>query len=705
MVLMSAAITLFAILSVGEAQATRSDEQLAKMFSPILVLTEETNNRYDETVPIRVIKPEPVEIVGADSLSNLYFTAKSLGRPRIDIISDTLGINWHPQIDKDRIEANCNVDFSENFFAFLTSNCNIYGSRNGRQVIYEGIWSRCQSRECGLPKVPVRGLVFPGFFDYPGKTAAEWNSAYFGEGNYAGTDNKYRGSDFPNTAYVHIYERTINKYKAKYDPITVIQYKYFYPYNDWWNNHEGDWQGIDVVVSSRDPTTAEFLGVEYRFHGVWLSYYKDYDDKPGITDSFVFNAVGDVRLAARTHPVAYIAAGSHAAYPIGGDINLFSKLEAIVQAEGEEGVSGAIGVSIGDWEYMSHTGLVLSTLADGSHSDLWEGYNLVLLPDPDPTNTNNMGLDPDMSWLGAQIRWGTPQVDGPVFASGEGNESPHGPYNSEAGSWGNLKLFDGVGKIGFKIPIVGGLTRVNAFDPFHHSDLYAPDSSPLSVTEYHHWAIIGDETWSGTVSLRGDVVVFPGATLTIQDSTTVTFPSRSDRHQFKEGNDRLSEIFVYGTLKSEGTSSRPVVLRGPNPPDEDDAQHWGGIRMMAGGTDSVGVYTQIYNAPPPTVRPINLTAAVGDGAVTLRWDEPSPSDPSITGWEYHTKLAGVEEWGPWMAVSGRATRQVEVSPLAYGVRHQFEVRAVNANVTGGGPASEPVSASLLEVAFSAANTP
>ena len=269
---------------------------------------------------------------------------------------------------------------------------------------------------------------------------------------------------------MHIYKRTIDKYKAKYGSITVIQYRYFYPYNDWWNNHEGDWQGIDVVVSSRSPDTAEFLGVEYRFHGAWLSYYKDYGDKPGITDSVVFDPQRAVRLIG-THPVAYIGAGSHAAYPIGGNINIFSSTEAVTQSERAEVEEAEAVISYGDWEYMSHTGLVLSTLADGSHSDLWESYNLVLLPDSiDRGNTDNMGLAPGMSWLGAQIRWGTPKVSSTFLSvQAGGNESPkHGPYNSKKGSWGDLELFDSVGEI------VG--------DPFHHRDLESTKLPPLG----HH---------------------------------------------------------------------------------------------------------------------------------------------------------------------------------------------------------------------------
>ena len=237
------AVTWFALLLVGNAyESLASDLDLARKCSPILILTEDTEGEY------RVLKPEPVEIVGADSLSNLYFTAKDLGEPRADIISDTLGINWHPQIDKDRIEANCNVDFSENSFARLTSNCNIYGSQNGSEIIYEGLWSRCQSRECGLPRIPVRGPIFPEYFDYPGDTPISWNDTYFGEGDKVG--NAQMGSKFPNTAYAHVYKTTHETYT---DSITVIQYFYFYPYNHWWNKHEGDWPQVRVIVNTRNP--------------------------------------------------------------------------------------------------------------------------------------------------------------------------------------------------------------------------------------------------------------------------------------------------------------------------------------------------------------------------------------------------------------------------------------------------------------------
>ena len=69
---------------------------------------------------------------------------------------------------------------------------------------------------------------------------------------------------------------------------------------------------------------------------------------------------------------------------------------------------------------------------------LWESYDLVSLPDPDTSNTNNMGLALDMSWLGAQVRWGTPRVDSPT---GSDNEAPDGPYNSNKDSWVEPEVF------------------------------------------------------------------------------------------------------------------------------------------------------------------------------------------------------------------------------------------------------------------------
>ncbi len=472
---------------------------------------------------------------------------------------------------------------------------------------------------------------------------------------------------------MHIYKRVIDQYKATYDSVTVVQYKYFYPYNDWWNNHEGDWQGIDVVVSSSDPNTATILGVEYRFHKVWVNYYKDWGSNPGLTTNFVFNPHESVRLSQGTHPVVYVGAGSHAAYPVGGKINVFNALEII-----SDRIPGSVSGD-GSNEYMTHTGLVLSTQADDNHSNLWERYDLQLLPEPDLNNTDNMGLDPAMSWLGARIRWGTPSVSSPFPSANNrepGNVSPKkGPYNSNSKDWGTSKgwgelgLFDVASKLG---------------DPFKHKDLPKGD--------YHHWMVLGDETWSGTVNLLGDVVVFPGATLTIEPGTIIEFEPGKDRHQFSTPGSvsDLAEFFVYGTLNAEGTSTSPVRFSRKSGTPAQASYAWGGIRIMPGGSVDLD-HTTIRDTPPPPP-PTGLTAQAGTGQATLRWDA-YPVDASITAWQYRLKPEGVG-WRDWQTMpnSGPLTAEHTVTGLINGETSTFLVRAVNP--TGAGSAAAAVSADI-----------
>ena len=635
---MIVALTLFAILMPADADAKTDAERLAEMFSPILILTEETGHKWGD---IKVTKPEPVEIMGTQSAGNLRFGVFSSGtRAKSGDIDSYL--NWDPPLDN-----NSKVSFSQNKFAFFVNGWSYQGDPPGDFA---------------------RGNYFvKAYFDYPGTTPKEWNDTYFGSGARAGANH-------PNTAYVHIYKRVIDQYKATYNSVTVIQYNYFYPYNHWWNSHEGDWPRIDVVVSSSDPATAIILGVEYRFHSVWLNYYKDWGSKPGLTSDFVFNPRTEVKLSQGTHPVVFVGAGSHGGYPIGGEIQIYKNLTG---PSGDE-VQAAAG---GDFEHMTHTGLVLATQAPASGSSLWERYKLQLLPEPDLNNSDNMGLVDTLSWLGARIQWGT--LMAAVGGVGD-KKSPYGPYDSNSEKWGaskgwgELKFFK-VGKTGPNFPMLP--------HEMHHKN--------LPYKNYHHWAVIGQETLSGTVSLKGDVVVFPGATLTIKAGTTVSFPSNKDRHQFKEGKNSLSEIFVYGTLTANGTATNPISFQKSGTSGGNDA--WGGVRVMKDGSVDLRHTTIRHALPPP---PRNLAGQAGAGQVTLSWDAPYPVDPTITGWKYRHK-AGSAAWSGWKnAGSTKDSRSVTVKTLAYGVLHRFEVRAVNAS--GGGPAAA-VSVALMTVAYGASS--
>ena len=67
-------VLAFIVLS-SLAHSKTQDELLAEKFSPILILAEEPENPGR-----RVIFPEPVEIMGAKSAANLWFSVKVYGR-------------------------------------------------------------------------------------------------------------------------------------------------------------------------------------------------------------------------------------------------------------------------------------------------------------------------------------------------------------------------------------------------------------------------------------------------------------------------------------------------------------------------------------------------------------------------------------------------------------------------------------------------
>ena len=92
----------------------------------------------------------------------------------------------------------------------------------------------------------------------------------------------------------------------------------------------------------------------------------------------------------------------------------------------------------------------------------------------------------------------------------------------------------------------------------------------------------------------------------------------------------------------------------------------------------------------PLSAPRNLTAAAGNGQVTLRWSPPQSGAGSITRYEYRrdtTPNAGGT--GTWTTTGGTGTT-FTVTSLANGTRYYFRVRAVSSD--GPGPESSEASA-------------
>ena len=80
----------------------------------------------------------------------------------------------------------------------------------------------------------------------------------------------------------------------------AVQYWFFYPYNDWNNTHEGDWERIQLDFDTADPETALEQGpARAAYSGHHGSEYADWDDDK-------------LQRVDETHPVVYVAEGSHA---------------------------------------------------------------------------------------------------------------------------------------------------------------------------------------------------------------------------------------------------------------------------------------------------------------------------------------------------------------------------------------------------------
>ena len=493
--------------------------ELAEKFSPILILTEHPT-RTDR----KVIFPEPVEIMGATSVDSLWFhftDEESQRLPDLDLSYQNLSTSERNDLIAFYQRQYPDINFSQNKFASIPEVLTFDTEQSIRGTSAGGVRAH---------------------FEYPGVredndegTSKNWYHYY------CSTTHPKRGAarEFSHTAYVHIFD--------KGDGNVVIQYYYFYPFNDWQNNHEGDWPHINVIVTSHDPNVAELVGIDYSFHGNGLTYNS--------IGGRIFDPQKDFAPAeGETHPVVYVGAGSHGGYPTGGNY------------KDPGGHAIDLGpIEAGGWdEGMTKSGVVLSTNIEDTNPDVAESYDLIFLPNPDPSQPNK-GLSPEMSWLGSEARWGTLEVHSPGSGlpferAQQLNDSPVGPFHKDG--WGTSGASD-------------YSKREVPYGKFPGPD---PRSSPRDDEHNKRWfqqfPIVQNVTWRDTIKLIGDIVVYPGATLTIDAGTTIkAYPNR-DIHDMEDSN--RVDIINYGTINANGTSSQPIVFRSDS--SSPASGNWYGIR-------------------------------------------------------------------------------------------------------------------------------
>ena len=232
--------------SDGNGIQDRYEAGLAAKFVPAMVLDSRDN-----------VAPEPVSFVGAQSKDSLWVSMyNSLGQKQFDKpLNDVSPTSWNPQLIDQTIDG-----------VIIKSNGNF--STLKTPVTYVG-------RPGESSQNWASGTYYLIFhFEYPGNSPSAWYSSYQSEAE----DNSH-----PDKVYAHLFKRPGT---SEY----VIQYWYFYPFNAWVNNHEGDWEHINVVVDNQNPSLAQITRVEFYFHHEFVNR-----SNPGV-DFYVDDG---------THPIIY----------------------------------------------------------------------------------------------------------------------------------------------------------------------------------------------------------------------------------------------------------------------------------------------------------------------------------------------------------------------------------------------------------------
>lgn len=379
-----AIIGIIAILAVAVSSASWAtdgngngfddafERPMAVKFCPALVLDAGDNH----------VSPEPVEIMGPLWATMLYVPTG--GQYSGELITQGVVDGAHDYSQYDSWEDAANVAFG---YSQGDYGC---GFRNSLTMFWHWDYAGTgaapgggNDRDCTTP-------ISPADYDQP----LGWHHAYAnGRAAYvtptgATAPALKPGDQYPTTTYCHLF-----KADGKY----VLQYWFFYPFNDWVTDHEGDWEHINVVVTSDDPATAQLVEVAYYFHHRYLVTTENQLQDPVNYDYHVVDTF---------HPVVFVGGyssktiftgehgsgyGSHGCYPA---VGLWASVEQNTTGIYDEDISG-------DGDYVDWRTFAWNS-CEGSK------YGIVLIRN---RNTYDFsGADKSMSWLSARIPWGSTVV-------------------------------------------------------------------------------------------------------------------------------------------------------------------------------------------------------------------------------------------------------------------------------------------------------
>jgi hypothetical protein len=341
---------------------TYSSFQLYPQFK--VTTTQALVDRYSPTLqlhnPTEWIAPEPVEYLGVDK-EDLWFVLYNIKGQAVKDYSIQDEALFNPPVRYFHEWMNHpNPNYS-----FLKGDGYSYTGRPPGKA-YGRYWLRFHYNYAGGANSPSR-----------------WISTY---------ETERQQNAFAHTIYAHVF--WLNDQP-------VIQYWFYYPYNDGYNNHEGDWEHINVRLNIDRTNPSSSLSIEA------IDFYFHYK---------VITLTSGYTTEDSTHPVVYVG-GSCAS------IDWPATCEPGNTTGGSYPWPG-IWYNVGPFGYDEYV------YGDGPIIP-YDSITVKVLPRPSAINYD---ANPELSWLKAKIRWGELNVSSPwdFFDSLQevGNSAPPGPaYN------------------------------------------------------------------------------------------------------------------------------------------------------------------------------------------------------------------------------------------------------------------------------------
>jgi hypothetical protein len=231
------------------------------------------------------------------------------------------------------------------------------------------------------------------YFDFPGETPRHWWKEY--ARLRAGPDSARWAAP---VVWAHPYLDATGR--------VVLQYWYFYPFNDYMSDHEGDWEHVNVVLNEDHASIRE---IHYYFHGRSVRLPQG-DYLPEIQNG--------------THPVLYVGGRAYmiSDYPM-----------RLLNGDRNSGSHGNYPYP-GEWEAaaaLGHTESVSGRNGNPDRTVTFDKFRTVLVPEASRIDyRTHPEVLRDWAPLLMPVRWGFPS--GPSLASAikltdMGNHAPFGP--------------------------------------------------------------------------------------------------------------------------------------------------------------------------------------------------------------------------------------------------------------------------------------